>query len=479
MTRHAADELADALRAIVDADGVLTAAHDIAAYQGDLACRAESARIIVVRPRRTEQVSALVRACAAAGVPIVARGGGTGLAGGATPLASQLSVVVSFERMRRVRSIDTVGDAMVVEAGCTLHEARAAAAEAGRLLGIDHGGAGSSQIGGNLATNAGGNNVLRYGMARDQVLGLEVVLADGSVLSRLSPLQKSNAGYDLKHIFLGSEGTLGLITAATLRLRPSVARWATALLGLSSPEMALALFVRARSILGESISACELMSRGCVELYLRQSGKARWPLAQHADWLLLLEADSASPHFDLEGALHAMLEDALTSELVCDGTVAASEGQRREFWRMREGIAEAMIATPGSLKSDTAVPVAAIGDFVSRAAAAVEAIVPQCRPMPFGHLGDGNIHFNVLPPAGVDGVAFEAKWPDLAAAIAAVSLDLGGTVSAEHGIGMLKRRELRQMLSPEERMLMRRLKSVLDPRNVLNPGKIDESQSRR
>ncbi len=248
-----ADELAETLRAIVGADGVLTAAHDIAAFRGDLACRADDARIIVVRPRSTEQVSALVRASAAAGVPIVARGGGTGLAGGATPLESQLSMVVSFERMRRIRGIDTVGDAMIVEAGCTLHEARVAAAEAGRLLAIDHGGAGSSQVGGNLATNAGGNNVLRYGMARDQVLGLEVVLAEGSILSRLSPLRKSNAGYDLKHIFLGSEGTLGLITAATLRLRPMPQRRATALLGLSSLENALALLVRARSVLGESI----------------------------------------------------------------------------------------------------------------------------------------------------------------------------------------------------------------------------------
>ncbi len=216
------------------------------------------------------------------------------------------------------------------------------------------------------------------------------------------------------------------------------------------------------------------MSRGCVELHLQHSGKTRWPLAQRADWLILLEADSASTYFDLDGAFHALLEDALTNELLCDGTIASNEGQREAFWRMREGIAEAMIATPGSLKSDTAVPIAATGEFVSRAAAAVETIVPQCRPMPFGHLGDGNIHFNVLPPIGADAVAFKAKWPDLAAAIADISLDLGGTVSAEHGIGLLKGSELRKMLSPEERLLMRHLKSVLDPQNILNPGKIGE-----
>ena len=272
----------------------------------------------------------------------------------------------------------------------------------GRQLGIDHGGAGSSQIGGNLATNAGGNNVLRYGMARDQVLGLEVVLADGRVLSRLAPLRKSNAGYDLKQLFLGSEGTLGLITAATLRLRPAPARRATAMVGLAVAGAALEFYARARAAFGESISACELMSDVCVRLHLRHRQEARWPLAQETAWLLLLEADSASRYFDLDGALNALLEEALAADIVIDGTVAASEAQRLGLWRIREGIADAMIATPGSLKSDTAVPVVAIPDFVDRAGSAVGTVVPGCRPAPFGHLGDGNIHFNVLPPERMD-----------------------------------------------------------------------------
>ncbi len=465
-------DLRAALRAIVGADSVLEAPHDVAPYHGDLAIVAQDAKVIVVRPRTTEEVSSLMRACAGSGARVIPRGGGTGLAGGATPQGTNLSVVVSFERMRRVLSVDAVDDAITVEAGCTLHDAQAAAKAAGRLIGLDHGGAGSSQIGGNLATNAGGNNVLRYGMARDQVLGLEVVLADGRVLSRLAPLRKSNAGYDLKQLFLGSEGTLGLITAATLRLRPAPARTATAMLALASPEAALAFYARARSAFGDAISACELMSEICVRLHLQHWQQTRWPLAQPTPWLLLLEADSASRFFDLDGALNALLEETLAAKIVVDGTIAASEAQRQGLWRIREGIAEAMIATPGSLKSDTAVPVAAIPDFIARASEAASAVVPDCRPAPFGHLGDGNIHLNVLPPPSMPPGAFVQRWPDLIAAIAEVSLSLGGTVSAEHGIGLIKRAALKTMLSPVEQALMRQLKALLDPQAILNPGKV-------
>ncbi len=471
MTGSGSSGLLEILRVIVGADGVLDEPHDIAPYRGDLACRADTAAVVVVRPRHTGEVSDLVCACAVAGASIVPRGGGTGLAGGATPQDAGLNVVVSFERMRRIRSVDVVGDVMIVEAGCSLHNAQAAVAASGRLLGIDHGGAGSSQIGGNLATNAGGNNVLRYGMARDQVLGLEVVLADGRVLSRLSGLRKNNAGYDLKQLFLGSEGTLGLITAAALRLRPAPVKRATACVGLASPDAALDFFGRARSALGESISACELMSRACVELHLRHRGMSRWPVAE-APWLLLLEVDSASIYFDLNGALLTLLEDAAQAGVVTDGTIAASESQRQNLWRMREGIAEAMIATPGSLKCDTAVPIAAIPDFIARADQAVRSIVPGSLPAPFGHLGDGNIHFNVLPPEGMDTYTFKNKWSDLTAAISELSISLGGTISAEHGIGLLKRDMLKQMLHPVERDLMLALKVTLDPGRIFNAGKV-------
>ncbi len=373
--------------------------------------------------------------------------------------------------MRAIRSVDTLDDVMVVEAGCSLHEAREAAANAGRLLGLDHGGL-SSQIGGNLATNAGGNNVLRYGMAREQVLGLEVVLADGQVLSRLSPLRKNNAGYDLRQVFLGSEGTLGLITAAALKLRPAPAVRATACLGLLTLDAVLDLFARARAALGDAISAFEVLPRAGLDLHFAHVGRAREPFPTVTPWAVLLEADNASLYFDLPRAIEELFNAAIESGVVVDGTVAASEVQRQMLWTLREGIAHAMIETPGSLKSDSAVPVSAIGAFVAGATCAVEAVVPGCRPVPFGHVGDGNIHFNVLPPVDMAGDAFKARWADVTEAIEAVALSLGGTVSAEHGIGAIKRTALRRMCSAAEIDAMQRLKNAFDPNGLLNPGKI-------
>jgi FAD/FMN-containing dehydrogenase len=463
--------LAAVFRTLVGEDGVLDRAEDIAGYRGDLACPVGGDVCCVVRPRTTQEVSAVVRSSAAAGIALTPRGGGTGLAGGATPEQGRSSVIISFERMRQIRTIDTLGNVMVVEAGCTLHAARQAAADAGRFLGLDHGGA-SSQIGGNLSTNAGGNNVLRYGMARDQVLGLEVVLADGRVISQLSALRKNNAGYDLRQIFLGAEGTLGLITAAALQLRPAPVVRATACLGLASLEAVLQLFAQARTVLGEAISAFEIMPRKGLAFHFAHTGKRREPFETVTPWIVLLEADSASSYFDLARAFEDLFTTAIETGLVIDGTIAATEAQRRALWTLREGIAVAMIETPGSLKSDTAVPVAAISEFVVQACRAVDAIVPGCVPIPFGHVGDGNIHFNVLPPAGMVAADFKARWPDLARAIEDVALALGGTVSAEHGIGSVKRAALKRMRSSTELEAMKALKLAFDPTNVFNPGKI-------
>ncbi len=467
MTSLAAD-----LRALLGADGVLDLAADLAGYRGDIACPRGGEILCVVRPRATEELVRVVRACRAAGAAMVARGGGTGLAGGATPAAQGPAVVMSFERMRRIRSLDPVGNVVVVEAGCPLGEAQAAAISIGRLLGLDHGGAGSSQIGGNLATNAGGNNVLRYGMARDQVLGLEVVLADGSLISRLSPLRKNNAGYDLKQLFLGGEGTLGFITAAALRLRPAPVVRATACIGIASPQAALDLLARAQTELGEAISAFELMPRAGLDLHFRHAGATREPYTPATPWTVLIEADSASRHFDLDAAFADLLGSAMADGLALAGTIAASEAQRAALWRLRDGIAVAMIETPGSLKSDTAVPVAAIAAFIAQAGAAVAAIAPGAIPVPFGHVGDGNIHFNVLPPPGADAGDFSARWPELWRAIEDVALVLGGTVSAEHGIGLTRREALARMRTPVELGLMRGVKALLDPDGLLNPGKL-------
>ena len=458
-------------RAIVGEDGVLDSAEDTIGYRGDLGCPVGGAVLCVVRPRTTAETSAVVKACATAHVAVTPRGGGTGLAGGATPEEGRPGVVISFERMRQVRALDAVGHVMVVEAGCTLHAAQQAAADAGKFLGLNHGGA-SSQIGGNLSTNAGGNNVLRYGMARDQVLGLEVVLADGRVLSQLSPLRKNNAGYDLKQIFLGAEGTLGLITAAVLQLGPAPVVRATACLGLESLEATLALFARARTTLGEAISAFEIMPREGLEFHFAHTNKRREPFETVTPWIVLLEADSASSYFDLNRAFEALFAAAVADGIVADGTIAATEAQRQALWTLREGIAVAMIETPGSLKSDTAVPMIAIPEFVAQARSAVGKIMPGCIPVPFGHVGDGNIHFNVLPPLGMLPADFKSSWSELARAIEDVALRLGGTVSAEHGIGLLKRAALRRMRSSTELEAMRALKVAFDPENIFNPGKI-------
>lgn len=464
-------KLTDALRALVGTDGVLDDASELSGYRGDLACQSNGPLLAVVRPRSTAEVVGIVRVCGESGIAVTARGGGTGLAGGAAPSADRPSIVLSFERMRAIRTVDAVGDVIVVEAGCTLHDAREAAACAKRLLGLDHGGA-SSQIGGNLATNAGGNNVLRYGMAREQVLGLEVVLADGQVLSMLSPLRKNNAGYDLRQVFLGSEGTLGLITAAALKLRPAATVRVTACIGLASLGAVLNLYVRARSVLGEAISAFELLPRAGLELHFSHAGERREPFATVTPWTVLLEADSASPFFDLQRAVEELFAVAMHDGVVMDGTIAASEAQREALWRMREGIAHAMIETAGSLKNDSAVPIAAIELFIARATEAVDAIVPGCRPVPFGHVGDGNIHFNVLPPVDMHHEQFAKRQKELSEAIDTVALSLGGTVSAEHGIGALKRTALHRMRSAAEIDAMQRLKGAFDPQNLFNPGKV-------
>ena len=460
------------LRALLGDDAVLDTAAELSAYRGDWAVPDGTVPLCVARPHSAAEVAAVVDRCRNAGVAIVPRGGGTGLSGGATPMQDAPQVVLSFERMRRIRSIDPVGNVMVAEAGCPLAMLQGAAREAGRLIGLDHGGAGSSQLGGNLATNAGGNNVLRYGMARQQVLGLEVVLADGSLLDMLRPLPKNNSGYDLNQLFLGSEGTLGLVTAAALRLRPAPVVSASACVGLDSLPAVMALFVRVRSELGELVSAFEVMPRAGVELHMRHSGDAREPLASPTPWLVLMEADSASRFVDLRAAFEALLEAAIADGLARDAVLPANEAQRQALWRIREGIAVAMISAPAALKSDTAVPVDRIPAFVEAAAVAVEAVMPGCIPVPFGHVGDGNIHFNVLPPEGMAAAEFKRRSADVARAIEDVSIAMGGTVSAEHGIGWLKRDALQRMRSAAELDAMARLKSAFDPQRLLNPGKV-------
>ncbi len=467
------------LREILGDAGVLAEPADLVTYRRDSVHRAEGGIVCVARPADTRQVSSVVTACVAAGIPLVPRGGGTGFAGGALPLAGQRVVLLSLDRMRNIRSIDTVGDVMVADAGCTLYELQQAALAKNRLLGLDHGGAGSSSIGGNVATNAGGNNVVRYGMARNQVLGIELVLADGSIVGPPAVLRKCNAGYDLRSLIVGSEGTLAVVTAVALELRPAPVAAATAVLGVESPQKALDLFRLAREILGEAVSAFELMSRPALEFHFAHAKARREPLGRPAPWLVLLEAESTSRFMDLDAAFQSVLDRSMEGGLLLDGSLASSIAQRRSMWALREGIAVAMgEARFHVVRTDTAVPVARSPEFVSRVESELGRLLPGCVPAAFGHVGDGNIHLNVLPPQDMPDREFRDRSGELSRAVEDIALSLGGTVSAEHGIGQGKRDALARMLSRAELRIMRAIKHALDPAGTLNPGKVVDLSTR-
>ena len=469
----------DAFASIVGAANVLTGDHDTEPYLSDLSNLDHGEVRAVVRPASVDEVAEIVSLCAADRLAVTARGGGTGFCGGAVPAHGTPHVVISMERMRAIRELDTIGDVIVAEAGCLLTDVQQAASKAGRLFPISHGGEGSSQIGGMVATNAGGSNVVRYGMARAQILGLEVVLADGTIWNGLRRLRKDNAGYDLKQLFIGSEGTLGIITAAALMLRPKPARRATALVAVAGLQAALALYGLMRGRVGEMVSAFELIPRSGVDLHFARKGKGAEPFAIRHDWMVLIEADTIAPELEPTELLEAALTEALDAGLAVDVVVARSEAQRAALWALREGLAEAQAANKRVLKSDTSVPIAAIPDFIGRTGEMVERVLPGAVLIPFGHIGDGNIHFNVMAPPHMTNAAFLQIAHKLSSAINDVTLSLDGSVAAEHGLGQLKRDSAADAKSPIELDLMRRMKAALDPDGILNPGKILASQVRR
>ncbi len=452
--------------------GALTDPADIAPYLAEERGLFRGATALVARPADTEAVAAVVRACAEAGVAVVPQGGNTGLVGGAVPPENGAAVLLNLGRMRRIRALDPVEMTATVEAGCVLAEVQRAAADAGCLFPLSLGAEGSCQIGGNLATNAGGVNVLRYGNARDLVLGLEVVLPDGRVWNGLKRLRKDNTGYDLKQLFIGAEGTLGVITAAVLRLFPAPAETATALAAVEDLDAVLPLLARLRAASGDTVTAFELIPRLGLEMGARHvSGVADPFAAPHAQYCLI-ELASARP----DGGLRDVLEDALSAAIaegaVSDAVIAASLEQRAGLWRIREALPEAQKHEGGSIKHDVSVPVAAVPDFIRAATAAVTAAMPGIRPVPFGHVGDGNIHFNLSQPPAMDRAAFLAEWERMNRIVHDIVAAMDGSISAEHGIGRLKRAELAHYGDPVALDLMRRLKAALDPQGIMNPGKI-------
>lgn len=427
---------------------------------------------LVLRPQSTAEVAAIMRLAAEHRVAIVPQSGNTGLVGGQIPFEAGNEVVLSLARMKTVRGLDPSGTSMIVEAGVTLAEAQAAAEKAGRYFPLSLPSEGTAQVGGALATNAGGVAVLAYGNARAFVLGLEVVLADGRVWHGLRTLKKDNTGYDLRDLFVGSEGTLGIITAAALKLYARPAEKVTALVAVESTDALTELFRLLEAKAATSLTAFEFMSSFAMDCVTKHVPGARLPLSAPAPWYVLTELSSLTADGSAAALMEAVLTDAAEQGLITDAAIAQSLSQAQDFWRLREELSDAQKFEGGSIKHDISVPIADLPEFLRRADAAVEAQCRGARPMPFGHFGDGNVHYNVSQPAGMDKAAYLAQWEGMQAAVHGVVTAMNGSISAEHGIGRMKRDELAHVKSDVEMDLMRKIKSVLDPQGILNPGKV-------
>jgi FAD/FMN-containing dehydrogenase len=424
---------------------------------------------MVLRPGVVAEVSLILKLANETSTPIVPQGGNTGLVGG--QIAFNSEIVLSLTRLDRIREVDPGSNTLTCEAGVTLQRAREAAAAVDRLYPQLLPSEGTCTIGGNLSTNAGGTAALAYGVARSHVLGVEVVLADGRILDNLNKLKKDNTGYDLKNLFVGAEGTLGVITAAVLRLVPRPRAIETAFIGLPSAQAALALFAIANDRAAGGVTSFELMTRVGIEMVLRHAAGSRDPLQKPYPWYVLVELSSQS-RTGLRELLEEILAEGLNQELVLDAAIADSLEQAKAFWRLREMFGEVQRHEGGSIKHDVSVPIAAVPDFIAEANAAVATLLPGARPVPFGHLGDGNIHYNVSQPVGADRAEFLARWNEVNAAVFAVVKKFGGSISAEHGVGIMKRDLLPSVKDPVALDLMRKIKHLLDPNNILNPGKV-------
>ncbi|MBZ8141434.1 hydroxyacid dehydrogenase [Rubrivivax gelatinosus] len=463
--------LLETLRATVGAAQVLTEG-DLTAYELDWRRRWRGRALAVVRPGSTAEVAAVVRACAAAGAAIVPQGGNTGLVGGGVPDASGSQVLLSLQRLNRIRTIDAANLALTCEAGCVLQAVQQAAAEQGLLFPLSLAAEGSCTIGGNLAANAGGTQVLRFGNARELCLGLEVVTAAGEVWDGLSGLRKDNTGYDLRDLFVGSEGTLGIITAATLKLFPQPAAVTTALAACASLDDCVALLNLARARLGAGLTGFEVMGRFALDLVARHFPALPQPLPG-APWTVLLEQSDTDGEAAAQERFEAVLGAALEAGCVADAAIASSLAQSQSMWQLRESIPLAQAEEGLNIKHDIALPVSAIPGFVAATDAALAAAIPGVRLVCFGHLGDGNLHYNVQAPAGEDAKRFLAeREPGVNRIVYDAVVACGGSISAEHGIGQLKREELAERKSPVALAMMRAIKAALDPQNLLNPGRV-------
>jgi len=459
-------------RAAIGAQHVLTEAADMAGYLTDWRRRFTGRAQAVLRPGSTEEVAKLLRLCTQFKVPVVPQGGNTGLVLGSVPDQRGDAVVLSLARMNRVRAIDTVNNTIMVEAGCILQQVQDAAAEADRLFPLSLAAEGSCTIGGNLGTNAGGTGVLRYGNMRELCLGLEVVTPQGEIWDGTRGLRKDNTGYDLRDLYIGAEGTLGVITAATLKLFPRPRAQLTALAATDSPENALRLLELAQRGCGSALTAFELMSDFCLRLVTKHFPDMRVPLAQtHAQYVLLELSDSESEEH-ANTMLESVIGSALEQEIIADAVVASSLAQSRALWNLREHIPLAQAEEGKNIKHDISVPISRIADFIRTTDVLLQQQFAGARMVTFGHLGDGNLHYNVSPPENMDPDAFIVRQDEINRVVHDSVHRFGGSISAEHGVGALKRDEIRLYKSEIELRLMRQIKQALDPAGIMNPGKV-------
>lgn len=464
---------------IVGQANAITEAADQAPYLTEWRDRYVGRTSLVLRPGSTDEVSQILKVANTERIAVVPQGGNTGLVGGQIPFETGKEVVISLSRLNRIRHVDSGGDHMVCEAGVTLAQAQATADETNRLFPLSLASEGTCQIGGNIATNAGGTGVLAYGNTRQLTLGLEIVLADGSVLTNLKPLKKDNTGYDLSNLFIGSEGTLGIITAATLKLFPKPLWHETAFVACPSLEAIAKLYQAASTSLAQQLTAFEFLPTRAIQFLEKHVEKIRAPVETTSPWYVLLEishlsdpATQSQETPETASAFETLLADAIDQRLADDVAIAASQSQQKDFWQLRELLSEVQKFEGGSIKHDISVPVHAIPEFISRGNALIEKLCPGARPVPFGHFGDGNVHYNISQPANADKSAFLDRWEEVNAAVHALVTEMGGSISAEHGIGRMKREELVEHKDPIALHTMRAIKNALDPVGIMNPGKV-------
>jgi len=464
--------IVERIRTVVGTAGIITAAPDMAPYAADWRKRYFGRPLAVVKPASTDEVAQVVRACAETRTAIVPQGGNTGLCGGATPDASGSQIVLNLSRMNRIRAVDPGSNTLTAEAGCVLANLQRAARDADRLFPLSLAAEGSCEIGGNLSTNAGGIAVLRYGNARELVLGLEAVLPSGEIWNGLRGLRKDNTGYDLKQLFIGAEGTLGVITAAVLKLFPLPKSRAVAVAGLQSPAQALALLERTSRACGERLTGFELLSDFCLSLVLKHFKDAAAPFPRRFPHYVVLELSDTQAGDGVKALAERALEEALEAAVIDDAAVAQSEAQAQAFWKLREFISEAQSHEGPNIKHDVSIPISRIAEFIAATDAAIARAHPGIRMVVFGHLGDGNLHYNVSPPEGAAAEAFLKQSSTINRIVHDSVARFGGSISAEHGLGQLKREEILRYKSPLEIDLMRTIKRALDPHGIMNPGKV-------